>query len=421
MRHYQIEKKTSIPQRAVGEFIWARGLSIKSLTRDLNLNNISLVDDSYDDSRSRVKNDENLERVVDISGYPTNVYQAIAEVKYKYREILEWDTMLARRFEIIDWEIIVDLPNWLKWIVTNIREIVSNQIRTALKNVGSNNYFNHDRLWEIQVVDIIMRESAKPKTEELLEPQSPELSDFAEKLLKATGEETVGEKQEKKNNFLNVEILPQITEKTFIDKEQIRHFIWKERKNLKFLQDKFNVILKTRESEIEIIGSEICVIEAKKEIERMYKNTVFEAEIISRSWWFITVKMPNWDEQGIHVSYDDNTLTKWAKIKVIISDKWWHWEKIELIKEDVKKPIKIVPRPVENRSIFDEDRNGIPNEGTFEAKIYCIISDTCVILTLPGWYNKRINIKPDNALKEWAKVKINATRVNGDYENIELI
>jgi hypothetical protein len=38
--------------------------------------------------------------------------------------------------------------------------------------------------------------------------------------------QTVEKKSEKKrNNYFNVEVLPQIKEKTIIDKEQIPHFI----------------------------------------------------------------------------------------------------------------------------------------------------------------------------------------------------
>lgn len=414
MRNFQsITKKTTIPQHEVGEFIWRGGMNIRKTTQELYLDNISLSEDS----------EAGNQKSVSISGYPTNVLQAMANVRYKYCDILEWDVLLARGFKVEKWEIIVDLPNGLKWVVTNAWDVANNQIRMAKINTDWNNFHYTQKSVEIQVLDILMLQDGIIKLDELLEQQqNTELSDFAKKLMKATWQTEEKKQEKKRSGYLKVEVLPQIREKTIIDKEQIPHFIWSKWKNIKFLQDKFNVILKINNRNIEIIGSEVCVIEAKKEIERIYKDTVVEAEIISKSWCFVEIKLPNWDKKGIH-DYSNKKLINGAKVQVIIFDKGWDWEKIELLETDNKKPEKNIPKVVIDKSVSDGTFNKWPESWFHEIEVvvFCRINATNIVLKMPEGFNKRISINPDCKLDNGDKVKVRVNRFGGGYKSIELI
>ena len=424
MRNFQsITKETTIPQHVVGEFIWSRGINIKKTTGELNLDNISLTDD-YTTAGPKI--DEEGRRVVSISGYPTNVYQAMADVKYKYCDILEWDVLFARGFKVEGWEIIVDLPNGLKGVVKNVWKIANNQIKTAKINERMS-YIQ--KTVDMQVLDIIMLEDWVKSIDEFLEQQqNSEPTDFAKKLMSAIGQTVEKKSEKKRNNYFNVEVLPQIKEKTIIDKEQIPHFIWSKWKNIKFLQDKFNVILKINNRKVEIIGSEVCVMEAKKEIERIYKDTVVEAEIICRSWWFIEIKLPNWNEKGISIDCSDKKLTNGVKVQVIIFDKGGYWEKIELLEvvdnnsdnELLKLALELVEiwKKEEQKPIYNYPKNWISE---IEVKVFCRINATNIVLKMPEGFNKRISINPDSNLNDGDRVKIKVNKINGNYESVELI
>lgn len=418
-----ITKETIIPPHVIGEFIWKGGMNIKQTTRELYLDNISLSEDY--ETRSP-KMDKNGWRIVEVSGYPTNVYQAMANVRYRYYGILEWDVLLARWFKVEKWEIIVDLPNGLKGVVSNVREIANNQMRTARINTTWNDFFYTQKGLEIPVLDVVMLQDGVTKINESSDQKrDAEPSDFAKKLMEAAWQTVEKKSETKRNDYLKVEVLPQIKERTIIDKEQIPHFIWSKWKNIKFLQDKFNVILKTNDRKVEIIGSEACVIEAKKEIERMYKDTVVEAEIVSRSWWLIEVKLPNWDKKNIHTWGEK--FKNGTKVKVIIFDKEGYWEKIELLEVTDKNPVRETPRIIEDKSKLDSSRNknNKPRNwiSEIEAEVFCRINTTNVVLKMPEGFNQRISINPDSKLNDGDKVrvKVKIHTVSGAYEIIELI
>jgi len=325
-----ITMETSIPKDEVWLFIWKDGFSIKLSTESLGLDRIGL---EYNDE-NRPKIDDEWDRNITVTGYPTNVYQAVSNIRNNFYDLLKWDILLAREFEIVDWEIIVELPKWLKGVVKNSRDIVKHKIRTALKHIGDNYYLSSKE--DVKVVDIKMLEWSHFNIDDFIESEKDEeLGEFAEKLLKATWLE-FEEKPKKREGYLDVEILQQVTQTVVLDNAQIWHFIWKKWKNKKFLEDKFNVIIKKISKQVEITGSHACVSKARFEINKTYRNTIFYAEILCSNRDWTQVKLENGDKYWIDVCW--NECSKWQKIKVILFNKGLSRERVKLYKKnDYKK------------------------------------------------------------------------------------
>ncbi len=200
-----------------------------------------------------------------IHGYATNVREAVSNIHYEYHELEKGDILPARELVINDDEVYIKLPNGQKGIIRNLNEINHLLVRDAVKYKSGNTK-------EIKVVDIELEESFRP----IVPKESAET--VGGLVMQALDKKNTTEyERPKKDGYLDVKILPQITETLDADTKGL---VYLETIDLQLFQDKFNVILQRGEGgkTLKITGSTKYVQIAKDEILKTYNKENFSVE-----------------------------------------------------------------------------------------------------------------------------------------------